>query len=201
MIYTLPLSLFKQLKAPESCRDPSGLLLGKQDPRLRIVTGGSSRETSNTQKNANYRCRGEVSSLPHETKSSLLEKRAVKPSAGFPFRKVTFQPPPLQTASPRPHLAAPRALGDAARLAAAAAPPQNLGPEPRPGSAPPVPPFPRDNKGRPARRHCRLRPGGVSIGMAARGRRCLPGSGAVWALTRACGNNTRLPAHCLVRGK
>lgn len=102
MIYTLPLSLFKQLKAPESCRDPSGLLLGKQDPRLRIVTGGSSRETSNTQKNANYRCRGEVSSLPHETKSSLLEKRAVKPSAGFPFRKVTFQPPPCRQPAPGP---------------------------------------------------------------------------------------------------
>lgn len=101
MIYTLPLSLFEQLKAPESRRDPSGLLLGKQDPRLRSVTGGSSRETSNTQKNANYRCRGEVSSLPHETKSSLQDK-GCEAISWIPISEGNIPIPPCRKPAPSP---------------------------------------------------------------------------------------------------
>lgn len=194
MIYTLPLSLFEQLKAPESRRDPNGLL-GKQDPRLRSVTGGSSRETSNTQKNANYRCRGEVSSLPHETKSSLQDK-GCEAISWIPISEGNIAIPPCRKPAPSP--TSPPPERGAMLLVWLRQPPplQNLGP-----AQPPRCPRPSGTTKGARRRHCRLRPGGVSIGMAARGRRCLPGSGAVWALTRACGNNTRLPAHCLVRGK
>lgn len=186
MIYTLPLSLFKQLKAPESCRDPSGLLLGKQDPRLRIVTGGSSRETSNTQKNANYRCRGEVSSLPHETKSSLLEKRAVKPSAGFPFRKVTFQPPPADSQPPAPPRRPPsagrcRSFGCGSRPAAKpwSRAPARLSP---PGA--PVPPGQQRAPGAAAlpaaTRRCQHRHGSTGPALPARLRRCLGSNPSMW---------------------
>lgn len=181
MIYTLPLSLFEQLKAPESRRDPNGLLLGKQDPRLRSVTGGSSRETSNMQINANYRCRGEVSSLPHETKSSLQDKGCeaiswIPISEGNiaipPCRKPApspTSPPPERGAMPLVWLRQPPRCKTLARL-----------------SPPPVPPALRDNKGRPAAalpaatRRCQHRHGSTGPALPARLRRCLGSNPSMW---------------------